>query len=31
MVPMVDKFIKSVDKSNNEIIINVLPGLIDED
>ncbi len=31
MVPMVDKFIKSVDKSNNGIIINVLPGLIDED
>lgn len=30
MVPMVDKFIKSVDKSDNKIIINVLPGLIDE-
>lgn len=31
MVPMVDKFIKSVDKSDNKIVINVLPGLIDED
>ncbi len=30
MVPLIDKFIKSIDRSEKKIIINLIPGLIDE-